>query len=159
MLLLLSDRIGDHFEAGMSVLLFWDLPDEDEDAVNESIPYKNAIDLHYRLDDEWREMIIGKGHTMRSFMSENWEEIEWGDFRLQEKTLDPDTHLLSLVDDQMKVMVEILSQSDLESEREYEEGLAMWETQEGSTYRCQWSIPPVHLTFRPDLIPSRKLPK
>jgi hypothetical protein len=126
----IDDKIGDHFEAGSSVPLDWDVPDEDEEEIDESDPCKDAIKLSFRLYDEWQEMIIGKGHTMRPFMSDNWEEIEWSDFRFQGKPLDPDTHLLNLTNEQLEISVEIRTQTELDQEEEYEEGLAQWKAHE-----------------------------
>jgi hypothetical protein len=112
------------------VPLTWDVADEEEEEEEHDSPYKNAIKLSFFRDDEWREMIIGKGHTMRSFMSDNWEEIEWGEFRFQGKPLDSDTPLLSLTDEQLEIKVEVRTQTDRDQEREYEEERAQWKALE-----------------------------
>jgi hypothetical protein len=144
----IGDKIGDHFGAGETVTLYWDVPDKEEET-DEAHPYKNAIDLHYHLDDERREMIIGRGHTMRTFMSDNWEEIEWGEFRFQGKQLDPDTPLLTLADEQLGIRVEILTQAELDREREYEEELAQWNDQEEEEAAEETSYPEAGFEWDP----------
>jgi hypothetical protein len=127
----IEDRIGDYLDPGSATRLIWgNDEDEEEEEIDESNPYRNAIKLSYFLDDEWREMIIEKGHTMRTFLSDNWEEIERGEFRFQGKPLDSDTPLLKLTDEQLKINVEIRTLTELEQEREYEEGLAQWKAYE-----------------------------
>jgi hypothetical protein len=115
-----EDKIGDHFEVGSTVTVFWDVPDEEEREIDQEDPYKDSIKLKFRVHGEWLEMIIGKDHTMRSFMLDNWEEIEWEEFIFQGKALDPDTPLLDLADDQLKISVEIRTKAELEMEKEHE---------------------------------------
>jgi hypothetical protein len=125
----IDDKIGSHFEAGMAVPLTWN-DDDEEVSYDPNDPYKDSIKLNYCLDGESRLIVVGRDRTMRSFMDDNWEEIDWVEFRNRGGKIDPDTPLIGLVDDQMNVSIEILTQQDLEREREFVDEQALLEDDE-----------------------------
>jgi hypothetical protein len=117
----IEDKIGDYFEANSVEEVDWDIPSEEEDDEGPGEGYSNSIKLSYILENEARQMIISKKHTMRSFMQGNWEEIEWAEFRHEGRKIDPDLPLLSIADKDLRVSVEILTQEEVETQDDYEE--------------------------------------
>jgi hypothetical protein len=115
----IDDTIGDYFDRGSTVFLKWDSEeelgyenwddddhkeeeenDEEEEAddvsdisdeVDRSRAYRKSIYLDYSLEGVEERLVISRKHTMRSFMAEVWNEIEWKDFVHQGKHLDPES--------------------------------------------------------------------
>jgi hypothetical protein len=127
----IEELIGEYFGAGSTDELDWDIEEEDDqESYDPRDPYKDWIKLSYCLDEEWRQIVVGRERTMRSFVSDNWDDFEWAEFRHQGKRFDPDALLLDHADEKLNISIVILTQEDLDRENEYEEDQAQWKALE-----------------------------